>query len=106
MTAVLKVVRKGEEVRRVNVTRSDIEAALRVWDQNPHEWRTARANERAIRFGNRYYPPKEIARIAVELKEELPVGHLQSHELTVNNTKICFEKLSFDYCYPDDITDD
>jgi len=106
MTAVLKVVRKEEVVRCVNVSRSDIEAAFRAWDQNPHEWRTARANERAIRFGNRDYPPKEIARIAIELKEKLPIGHLQSHGLTVNNTKICFEKLSFDYRYACDTKDD
>ena len=102
MTAKLNVVRKKELVRTVNVTRSEIEAALGVWDKNAHEWLNADPRQRAVRYNNKYYPPKEIARLTIELKDRLPSGHLQSHGLTVENTKNCFEALGFDYLYASD----
>lgn len=99
MRANLKVVRNKELVRWVSITKNDIEAAFVEWDKNPHPWRTADKRQRAVRYNNKCYPPKEIARLAIELKEGLPVGQLQRDGLTAEETKNALERLGFQYIY-------
>lgn len=99
MKANLKVVRNKDLVRWVSVTKNDIEAAFVEWDKNPHPWRTADERQRAVRYNNKCYPPKEIARLAIEIKEGLPIGQLQRDGLTAEETKNALERLGFKYIY-------
>lgn len=99
MGANFKVVRNKKLVRWVRVTKHDIEVAFVEWDKNPHPWRTASKRQRAVRYKDKCYPPKEIARLAIELKEGLPIGQLQRDGLTVEETKNVLERLGFKYIY-------
>ncbi len=99
MRANFKIVRNKELVRWVSVTKHDIEIAFVEWDKNPHSWRTASKRQRAVRYKGKCYPPKEIARLAIELKEGLPIGQLQRDGLTAEETKKVLERLGFKYIY-------